>query len=442
MFCIQKSTADKSYYEKFADGTVKCIDDEIPFEIPESWEWCRLGSIISLISGQDFPPNKYNSSEEGIPYIIGASNIIDGMLQITRWTTTPSVLANQSDLLLVCKGAGVGKMCMCDVSKAHIARQIQAIRVYSNLVSIEYIKHILTCRVDDIISKANGLIPGLNRELILDFFIPLPAYNEQKRINQNIRNAFALIESIDFNKVDLSKIIKQAKSKILDLAIRGKLVPQDPNDEPASVLLKRIKAEHVEGKKKAKNISDNSHYAFNIPKSWIWCDICDVCDVSPKNKIDDEVDVSFIPMTLITEGFSNKHRSETRKWGKVKKGFTHFRDDDVGIAKITPCFENRKSVVFKDLENQYGAGTTELHILRPISKYLSSAYILWFVKTDNFITNGISCFTGAVGQQRVGSSFVKETGFPLPPANEQKRIVKRIEEIFTSLDKIENLIKA
>ncbi|MCC8197230.1 MAG: restriction endonuclease subunit S, partial [Tannerellaceae bacterium] len=193
---------------------------------------------------------------------------------------------------------------------------------------------------------------------------------------------------------------------------------------------------------KASKTSDNSHYPFNLPESWLWCDICDICEVNPKNKIDDEVTVSFIPMTLISEGFSNKHTSEKRKWGKIKKGFTHFRDGDVGIAKITPCFENRKSVVFQHLENQYGAGTTELHVLRPISEYLSSHYILWFVKTDSFISNGISCFTGAVGQQRVGSAIVKGTAFPLAPVNEQKRIVKKIEEIFTLLDEIENSIKA
>ena len=213
---------------------MKCVDEDMPFEIPESWEWCKLGRVISLLSGQDFSPNKYNSSGNGIPYIIGASNIIDGLLQITRWTTSPSVLANQGDLLVVCKGAGVGKMCLCNLSKAHIARQIQAIRVCSNLINIEYVKYFLTCRVDDITSKANGLIPGLNRELILDFFIPIPPYNEQKRIIQNISNTFAILERIDFDKVNLSKIIKQLKSKVLDLAIRGKLVPQDPDDEPAS----------------------------------------------------------------------------------------------------------------------------------------------------------------------------------------------------------------
>jgi type I restriction enzyme S subunit len=265
--------SDKSYYEKLADGTVKCIDEEIPFEIPESWEWCRLGSVVSLISGQDFPPDKYNSNEDGIPYIIGASNIFDGKLQINRWTTTPSVFAGKGDLLLVCKGAGVGKMCLCDLPKAHIARQIQSIRVYNNHISIEYIKQVLDCRIEDITSKANGLIPGLNRELILNFFIPIPPVDEQKKINQNIISSFELINSINRNKLDLSKIINQAKSKILDLAIRGKLVPQDPNDEPASVLLERIKSEHPESKKKAKNTGDNSHYQnlpFEIPKNWMW----------------------------------------------------------------------------------------------------------------------------------------------------------------------------
>jgi len=184
--------------------------------------------------------------------------------------------------------------------------------------------------------------------------------------------------------------------------------------------------------------ADILHYPFEVPKGWMWVQLKDVFDFNPKNKLEDETIVSFIPMTFISDSFSNKHTYETRKWKDIKKGFTHFQERDVGIAKITPCFENRKSVVFQNLENGYGAGTTELHILRPKSEFILSDYLLWFVKTDRFINEGISCFTGAVGQQRVGKNIIEETYFPLPPLTEQKRIVKKIESIFQALDLIQD----
>ena len=153
--------------------------------------------------------------------------------------------------------------------------------------------------------------------------------------------------------------------------------------------------------------------------------------------MNDEASVSFIPMNLILDSYANKHTSEIRKWKEIKKGFTHFREGDVGIAKITPCFENRKSVVFQHLESGYGAGTTELHVLRPISELFLSNYLIWFVKTEDFITNGVNCFTGAVGQQRVGKNDIEETYFPLPPLSEQRRIVSVVESAFALIDEIE-----
>ncbi len=240
---------------------------------------------------------------------------------------------------------------------------------------------------------------------------------------------------------------KLLRQKILDLAIRGKLVPQDSKDEPASVLLERIRAEKeqlIKDKKikpDKKNSAAKSHYQneppFEVPKGWEWVKIKDIFEINPKNNLDDDEDVSFIPMALIADGFSNEHKSEIRKWKDVKKGFTHFQEGDVGLAKITPCFENRKSVLFCDLENKYGAGTTELHVLRPIYESFLSRYALWFVKTEEFINNGISNFTGAVGQQRVGKNIIEDTYFSLPPLSEQQRIVAEIERLFALIDTVE-----
>jgi type I restriction enzyme S subunit len=175
-----------------------------------------------------------------------------------------------------------------------------------------------------------------------------------------------------------------------------------------------------------------------VPENWVWVKVKDVFEINPKNEIEDETKVSFIPMTLISDNFANKHTSEIRKWKEVKKGFTHFQEGDVGIAKITPCFENRKSVIFKDLENGFGAGTTELHILRPKSDEVLNSYLLYFAETEMFIMNGVQQFSGAVGQQRVGKNVIEETFFPLPPLAEQRRIVSVIESAFALIDEIED----
>ena len=150
---------------------------------------------------------------------------------------------------------------------------------------------------------------------------------------------------------------------------------------------------------------------------------------SDMNIVDDSIDVGFIPMALISDGFQNKHSFNVRKWKEVKQGFTHFANNDVGIAKITPCFENRKSVIFSNLPNEVGAGTTELHIIRPYSNIVPQ-YILTICKTEYFITNGIKNFTGTAGQQRISSQFVKDLLIPLPPIHEQYRIVQKISNMF------------
>ena len=180
---------------------------------------------------------------------------------------------------------------------------------------------------------------------------------------------------------------------------------------------------------------------FEVPESWVWVQLKDVFEFNPKNDLNDETSVSFIPMNLISDSFANKHTSEIRKWREIKRGFTHFREGDVGIAKITPCFENRKSVIFQNLQSGYGAGTTELHVLRPIFEPFLSNYLIWFVKTEDFITNGVNCFTGAVGQQRVGKNVIEETYFPLPPLSEQYRIVSKIDELKGLCDGLEASVR-
>ena len=145
-----------------------------------------------------------------------------------------------------------------------------------------------------------------------------------------------------------------------------------------------------------------------------------ICQVNPRNTVNDDIKASFIPMNMIQDGFHNKHTFIIKKWKEIKSGFTHFMNKDIGVAKITPCFENRKSVIFTDLMNEVGSGTTELHILRPYSEILPE-YILLLCKTEYFISNGIKNFTGTAGQQRISTQFIKSFLCSLPPFNEQHR---------------------
>ena len=289
------------HYEKFADGSVKCIEDEIPFELPEGWVWCHYADVIELYSGQDLTPDRYNDIGEGIPYITGASNLEHGKVIINRWTTTPTTHATIGDLLLTVKGSGVGKMAFCDIIDAHIARQIMALRC-TNAITPQYLYIAIAAMLSDITAQANGIIPGIRREIVLGAYLPLPPLSEQEKICKSADNSLYIIDDIDSNKADLKEIIQITKSKILDLAIRGQLVPQSPDDKPASVLLEHIRAEKEELIKQGKikhdkkesiifKGEDNSYYEkigseircidgeipFDLPDRWNWVRLKTIC---------------------------------------------------------------------------------------------------------------------------------------------------------------------
>ena len=177
------------------DGIERCIDDEIPFEIPESWEWTRLGQIISLLSGTDFKPEECNDKCNGIPYITGASSLSENGVLINRWTEMPKIIVNYGDILLVCKGSGYGKTVICDIEKAHIARQIMAIKKFSTLDML-YIRLFLQANFNQIKSKGQGVIPGIDRNSVMNMLFPIPPLAEQKRIVEKQRELFDKISLI------------------------------------------------------------------------------------------------------------------------------------------------------------------------------------------------------------------------------------------------------
>ena len=395
------------------------------FKVPEVWVWTTLGESLELVSGQDFPPEKYNANIAGIPYIIGASNIENEQLIINRWTESPSVYSYLNDLLVVCKGAGVGKMAINNIGVAHIARQIQAVRGYTNYTDIKYIKAVVKNNIENIISKANGLIPGLKRELLLSLQLPLPPISEQRRIVCEIERWFFLIDQIEQGKADLQTVIKQAKSKILDLAIHGKLVPQNPNDEPAIELLKRINPDFTP--------CDNRHSGklpYEIPKTWVWCSHNSILDISggsqpaksyfetilKPNYIrlyqirdygESPVPV-YIPINLASKQTKKGDILLARYGGSLGKVFYAEQGAyNVAMAKVIFKFEN---LIYKEFAYYYYLSDLYQGKLKEISRTAQTGFNI----TD-----------------------FNDMYFPLPPINEQQRIVQKMEELFSSLDDIQ-----
>jgi type I restriction enzyme, S subunit len=184
-------------------------------------------------------------------------------------------------------------------------------------------------------------------------------------------NAERLLQHFD-RIAEAPDAVAHLRRFILDLAVRGKLVDQDSNDEPASKLLKRIQAEKERLLKNGKNRKaklieplQDEDCVFTLPKNWKWSQLAEIGIINPRNDFDSESLASFVSMPLISAEYGIPHTHEIRTWGDIKSGYTHFAEGDVGLAKITPCFENGKSTVFRSLTGKLGSGTTELHIVRP-----------------------------------------------------------------------------
>ena len=253
---------------------------------------------------------------------------------------------------------------------------------------------------------------------------------------------------------------KQLKNSILQWAIQGKLVPQDPNDEPASVLLEKIRQEKerlIKEKKikRDKNASiiyrgeDNSYYEkilatgevkcideeipFEIPQGWEWCRVSSLFQINPKVVAEDNASAAFIPMEAISAGYDSEFRYYEKKWGEIKSGYTAFADNDIAFAKITPCFQNRKSAIFEGLPNGIGAGTTELKILRTHGETINRWFVLYFLESPYFIDE--ATFKGTANQQRIIVGYLENKLFPIPPLAEQERIVSKIGLVMPVIDK-------
>ena len=436
-------------YEKIGKNEPVCIADEVPFEIPESWEWVRFSSIIELQSGQDMAPDKYNANGDGIPYITGASNIENGSVIINRWTEYGKAFAYKGDLLLTCKGT-VGTMAILDEPQVHIARQIMAIRTTGE-IGILYIQVVLETLVASLKAAAKSMIPGIAREDVLKSLLPLPPYAEQKRIVSKLSEIAQFVAMYSLRENALNRLYSsfpdQLRKSILQMAVQGKLISQDPTDEPASVLLERIRAEKQrlvkEGKiKKDKHESvifrrDNSHYEkldgierciddeipFEIPKNWKWTRFGQVIsllsgtDFKPEEYNDKQQGVPYIT------GASSlsEHGVLINRWTEVPRVIVN-RGDVLLVCKGS----GYGKTVICDID--------EAHIARQIMAIkkmttLDMPYIRVFLQAnfEQIKSKGQGVIPG------IDRNSVLNLLFPLPPLLEQRHIVEKQRELFNAI---------
>ena len=387
----KSESSDKPHYEN------------LPFEIPESWVWVDLSELIILLSGRDLDSKDCNSKCEGAPYLIGASNVDDGKVNITRWTTKPIVVSQKGDILISCKGT-IGEIVHNTIGNIHIARQFMAIRNISGIIT-DYIEIFIKSVIIDIKDNARGVIPGISREDILYREIPIPPLNEQNKIITEVRKYLKYIDDIESKNIELESYIKQIKSKILDLAISGKLIPQDPNDEPAIELLKRINPNFVP--------CDNSHYE-NLPEGWV------------------ETEFKDIFKTISVRDYQIQQREIADKGeypvisqsSNYIEGYSKRKDKVLEINKPVIVFGDHTRIVkYIDFPFIIGADGVKVIETNIDAKY---AYYL-LLRTSTMIENK--------GYSR-HFQFLSKHLYIIPPLAEQKRIVNVLTDIYNLLDEI------
>ena len=425
---------DNLHYEKFSDGTVKCIEDEIPFELPEGWEWTRLGCITDVIQY-----GLSNSAESTGDYrLLRITDIQNGCV---NWDTVPftstdepeKYLLHKDDIVFARTGATVGKsFLITDLPYASVyASYLIRIRLI-NGISANYIYHFFNsyCYWEQVTDKAVGVgQPNCNGTALRELFIPLPSQAEQNRIVPVADNLLKIVDTITSEQESLSELIQTTKSKILDLAIRGKLVPQDPNDEPASVLLERIRAEKEElikqGKiKRDKKESvifkgdDNSYYekySEKLPKGWVVTNF--------ETLLSYEQPTNYI---VKDTNYKNEYKTPVLTAGKsFILGYTNEKDN---------IFSELPVIIFDDF-------TTESKFVNFPFKVKSSAMKILHINTDFVLPKFVYYLMQATeidheNHQRYWISTYSQEIVGLPPISEQKRILSTLEYYFDLLDKL------
>lgn len=296
-----------------------------------------------------------------------------------------------------------------------------------NAITQLYLFYFLLSQRSAFISKGGGgAQPNISKEIIVSTFIPLPPLHEQQRIVEEIEKWFALIDQIEQGSSDLQTTIKQAKSKILDLAIHGKLVPQDAKDEPAIELLKRINPNFTP--------CDNGHDK-KLPQNWTWVKGTNIFLPMKSTKPKDE-QFQYIDIDSIDNKRQIISEVKTLKTSNAPSRATRYtQKNDVIFSMVRPYLRN----IAKVNKDNYIA-STGFYVCSPNPRLLYSDYCFYLMISD-YVVNGLNQFMKGDNSPSINKRHIDKWLFPLPPLAEQHRIVQRIEVLFSHLDKIQTALE-
>ncbi len=449
---------DGRHYEQFADGSLKDIEDEIPFEIPENWCWCRLKDLCIKI-GSGSTPLGSNYAESGVPFFRSQNVQNYGLVfkdikyitdEIHRSMISTEVVSN--DLLLNITGGSIGRCAVVpsDFLKGNVSQHVCILRVRQNLLLPNYLhRFILSPAFQTTYETTGSGRPGLPKYNLEKMLLPLPPLSEQQRIVSAIEKAFEQIDIIEKNKLNLKTYIKQTKSKVLDLAIHGKLVKQNPGEGNAFELLEKIRSEKAELVKQKKikedkkssfifKAEDGKHYEqfadgtqkdiedeipFEIPENWCWCRL---------PEISNSILAGGDRPTICTKEKTSENNIPIYANAVDKEGLYGFTNKPQVTEKAI-TISARGTIGFTCIREEPFVPIVRLIVLVPNLTIIQLKYLKSTFDTLLNMTEGSS-----IPQLTIPS--IKTFLFPLPPIEEQKRIVERIEQIFKQLDILEKAL--
>ena len=406
----------------------------MPFEVPEGWEWTTINDICSKI-GSGSTPRGSNYAKEGIPFFRSQNVYNDGLVYDDIKYISEEVHENMigtevraKDLLLNITGGSLGRCAIVpdEFQKGNVSQHVCILRTIIVLPAYLHLFIISDYFAATMILSGSGR-EGLPKYSLETMQFPLPPIEEQKRIVAAVNKWFALIDTLETAKEDLQTSITLAKSKILDLAIHGKLVPQDPNDEPAIELLKRINPKFTP--------CDNAHYPFDVPHNWVWAKGLDIFKpmkaTSPLGDTFKYIDIDAIDnkRNVVTSvKVLNTKQAPSRASRYTEKGCVLF-------SMVRPYLRNIAMVTENDCIASTGFFVCQ-------GKGCLLPKFCYYQMLSNYVVDGLNDFMKGDNSPSITKAQIEEYIFPLPPYNEQQRIVTKIEELFAVLDKIQKSIEA
>ena len=440
---------DNLHYEKFSDGSVKLCDFESDYEIPNNWVWCNLGLLFNHNTGKAL--NSANSEGKTLTYIT-TSNVYWNRFELNDLKSMPftdseieKCTIKKGDLL-VCEGGDIGRAAIWNFDdEIRIQNHLHRLRAYDDIQTAFYYYVLYAFKLSGKIS-GNGIgLQGLSSNALHNIIVPVPPIEEQKNIVMSIKKLMLSIDNIESHKNILATCIENTKAKILDLAIRGKLVPQDPNDEPASVLLERIRTEKEElikqGKiKRDKKESvifkgdDNSYYQ-DLPENWEICSIMAIAEVDLGKTLDKNkntgkfypylrsVNIKWNEIDLSDIKEMQFEKDELQRYSIIKGDLLICEGGDVGRCCI---WSSNETIYYQNALHRvrFHGGCEPKYFL----------YFMMYLEHTGYlkrISNGVTI-------KHLTKTVLSTIPFMLPPLAEQKRIVDEIEKIIATLNDIAN----